>query len=39
MGLWRKIGNTFGRRELQRDIRDELEFHLEQKKRANPSAG
>lgn len=39
MGLWRKVANTFGRQELQRDIEDELAFHLEQKERANLERG
>ena len=39
MGLWQKIRNTFERRELDRDIGDELAFHLEQKERANLESG
>jgi hypothetical protein len=39
MGLWQKIANTFGRRDLQKDIEDELAFHLQQKERANIERG
>jgi predicted permease len=39
MGLWRKLRNTFARERLQRDIAEELAFHLEQKERAGRESG
>jgi hypothetical protein len=39
MGLWRRIANTFRRRQLQVDIADEMAFHLEQRERANRERG
>src|SRR5579883_3359957 len=39
MGLWRRITNTFSRERLQREIADELAFHLEQKEGAARESG
>ncbi len=39
MGFWRKLANTFHRPPVDRDIADELNFHLEQRERANRDRG